>query len=130
MLKRIRQHYHASFGGEVSKAMDVAVARVADATSSPNDINSDSIGSKEMEQQPAARQDPLYASEGREYEPLSEVTTVPMAGMEYNSDDHAVSDIQDLDDSTPYAGFLPQDTFFDGSHMNFVDYFNASWGNY
>lgn len=28
MLKRIRKHYHTSFGGEVPKAMDVAIGRV------------------------------------------------------------------------------------------------------
>jgi hypothetical protein len=125
MLKRIRQHYHTSFGGEVPKAMDVAVGRVAAVVSDTNGIT-----------RPGREMDG-YVSQGLDYEDPPDEPTLPAIGVRCDTEaqyvetvpggNDTVTDMNNFEDATLHDNFPIQDVFFDGSHMSFVDYFNSTW---
>lgn len=117
MLKRIRQHYHMSFGGEIPEAMNVAVARVAAIVSD----TTDSAG---------------YASQGINYSDSSLSGNLPTIGIHDGTENQYVRrfpggnelmDMNDFDHATLDENFLVQDLLFDGSNMSFVNYFNSTW---
>lgn len=103
MLKRIRKHYHTTFGGEVPKAMDVAIGRVVA-------VVSDTAGSTRRE-----RETQGYDSQGTEYGGHQfDETALRATEVNYGPENqyvdtvhsgNAVMSINDFDDATLCENF-------------------------
>jgi len=128
LLKKIGQHYHASFGEKVPRAIDVAIGRVAAATTDDHNTNPSQGGVKEQTKNGA------FVEEGRTIlstttssEDISEMVDSTVRYADVFVETTTMTDDMDIPDPSyglPYSNFSIQDMFAEGSYMSFVDYFN------